>query len=226
MLAMVRRAIAYIDGFNLYKGCLEGTSWRWLDLVGLMDSLAGRQCSVRHVNYFTAMVNDRPDDAGQSQRQDVFLRALQAHCGDRLTIALGRFATHAVKKRLVKPSDDGAQFAEVWHTTEKASDVNLGAHLVWDACNRNMDTAIVVSNDSDLQTPVDLAMKCGCNVVTVNPQMIDRRARRVRKQYPHLFGSETRNLSVGRLRRNLLPDPVTGADGEPIYCPPSWLRQP
>lgn len=225
---MPRAAIAYIDGFNLYKGCLEGTRWRWLDLVSLMDDMAPRGCAVARVNYFTATVDERPDTPGQSQRQDVFLRAVKAQCGERLTIQFGRFATHPTKKRLVKPLEDGTEFVRVWDTTEKASDVNLGAHLVWDACHGSMAVAVVVSNDSDLQTPVDMAMRCGTVVVVVvNPQMIDRRSGgRIRLQRPHLFGSDTRKLTVGRLRRNQLPNPLQGDEGDLIHAPTSWLPPP
>ena len=27
------RTIVYVDGFNLYYGCLKNTPWKWLDLV-------------------------------------------------------------------------------------------------------------------------------------------------------------------------------------------------
>ncbi len=216
-----RPVIVYVDGFNLYKGCLQGTGWRWLDLVGLADDLVGSGCTVVAVKYFTARVDDRVDDPLQSQRQDVFLRALTAHCGSRLTITYGRFSTHRVRKRLVRPLPDGTEFVQVYETREKASDVNLGAHLVWDSCHRAMGVAMVVSNDSDLQTPIDMARASGVAVVTVNPQIIDRRAGRIRRQAAHLTGDDTRKLTVGRLRRNQLPETVLTEEG-PIRRPPEW----
>lgn len=221
---MGKRAIAYVDGFNLYKGCLEGTPWKWLDLVGLMEDLAGRKHGVDLVNYFTARVDERPDTPGQSQRQDALLRALRAHCRDRLNIVYGHFRTHEVRRRLVKALADGTEFVHVYHTTEKASDVNLGAQLVWDACHDEMQVGLVVSNDSDLQTPVDMARHSGCHVIVVNPQILDRRnAGKVRRQRPSLVGDDTRRLTIGRLRKNQMPNPVKAPDGRDIHCPPSWL---
>jgi uncharacterized LabA/DUF88 family protein len=46
--------------------------------------------------------------------------------------------------------------AEVIHTEEKGSDVNLGVHLVNDAWLNRYDCAVVVSNDSDLAEAISL----------------------------------------------------------------------
>ena len=44
---------------------------------------------------------------------------------------------------------------------EKGSDVNLGAHLVYDACQagNEYDLALIISNDSDLREAVSLAKR-------------------------------------------------------------------
>src|SRR5262245_38469473 len=128
-------AAAYIDGFNFYHGSLRSESTlKWLDLVALVDDLL-RGHKVQVVKYFTARVDDRPDDPGQSQRQDVYLKALMAHAGSRLQVHYGTFRTHRRKMRLCSPLADGTEFVRVFRTEEKASDVNLGAHLVRDACH-------------------------------------------------------------------------------------------
>lgn len=31
------RTRVYVDGFNLYYGCLKGTPWKWLNLVALFE---------------------------------------------------------------------------------------------------------------------------------------------------------------------------------------------
>src|SRR5690625_424143 len=73
----------YVDGFNLYyggKAQLGSVSgWRWLDLRALAVRYAGWSGSVVHrVVYCTARVND-PDDPGQTQRQDFYLKALERY---------------------------------------------------------------------------------------------------------------------------------------------------
>ena len=210
-----RSAAVYVDGFNLYNGCLKHQpALRWLDLVALADDLL-RSHHVKVVNYYTARVQDRPDDPDQSQRQDRFLRALAARNPGRVDVKLGTFSTHKRMMPLVKPLEDGTRFVRVYRTEEKGSDVNLGAQLVWDACHRAYDLACVVSNDSDLQTPVDMALSLGLDVVTVNPHFHA-------DQPQSLIGNGTRKLTLGRLGRNLLPNPVVAADGTEFWCPRKW----
>jgi hypothetical protein len=69
------RLSVYIDGFNLYYGCLEGTACRWLDLEALCRRLFPRD-TIHRIRYFTAIVSARPSDPQQPQRQQAYLRAL------------------------------------------------------------------------------------------------------------------------------------------------------
>ena len=95
-------------------------------------------------------------------------------------------------------------------TEEKGSDVSLGAHLVWDACHDNMDVALVLSNDSDLQTPVTMAEEVsGVRVITVNPHKHSDQPQR-------LLSLDKRTLNRRLLLRCQLPNPVTDDRGERI----------
>ena len=38
-LGTAMRTIVYVDGFNLYFGCLKGTPWKWFDLVVLSKNV-------------------------------------------------------------------------------------------------------------------------------------------------------------------------------------------
>lgn len=51
---------------------------------------------------------------------------------------------------------------------EKGSDVNVASHLMLDVLEKRIDAAIVISNDSDLAFPIDLARR-RVPVGTVNP---------------------------------------------------------
>ena len=53
-------------------------------------------------------------------------------------------------------------------TEEKGSDVNLGAYLIDDAHRKKFDAAIVVTNDSDFITPIELVTKLGRDVWFLN----------------------------------------------------------
>ncbi len=58
----MKKAIVYIDGFNLYYGLLKGTPWRWLDLGAFADRLVGKHHEVIAVRYFTARIKPTPND--------------------------------------------------------------------------------------------------------------------------------------------------------------------
>jgi uncharacterized LabA/DUF88 family protein len=62
-------------------------------------------------------------------------------------------------------------------TEEKGTDVNLATHLVYDACTNAFEVAAVLSNDSDLVSPILFAReKCGKTVGVINPQSHPARA--------------------------------------------------
>ena len=71
------RMFVYVDGFNLYYGVLKGTSWKWLDLVALVEKVLQQHHDILKVKYFTARVSGTPTDQSKRQRQEVYLRTLQ-----------------------------------------------------------------------------------------------------------------------------------------------------
>ena len=58
------------------------------------------------------------------------------------------------KKQGLSPSIQNAVKAEVHTKEEKGSDVNLACHLIDDAWRNRYDAAVVISNDTDLCTPI------------------------------------------------------------------------
>lgn len=150
------RTRAYVDGFNLFYGCLKRTKLKWLDLNALICLVAKRQ-SIDRIYYFTARVRARPHDVNMPVRQDAYLRALRTLSN--LEIVEGHFLSHVVQMPEVHP--DGTptgRRAMVLKTEEKGSDVALASHLLADAYANRFDEAIVVSNDSDLVTPIRLVI--------------------------------------------------------------------
>lgn len=47
------KTIVYVDGFNLYYGCLKGTAHKWLDLAQLCRHVLPRN-EVTRIKYFRA----------------------------------------------------------------------------------------------------------------------------------------------------------------------------
>jgi hypothetical protein len=158
--------------------------WRWLDLRALAEHLIASRsrwtgASVANITYCTARINGASNAVGQRE-QDVYLRAL-AHTGSATRISYGTYVSRvataplAVKGRngkpvLVEPSwpilvqdaagadVPGATFmASVARREEKGSDVNVASHLLIDVLTDVVDAAIVISNDSDLAFPIQVA---------------------------------------------------------------------
>jgi len=71
---------------------------------------------------------------------------------------------------LAKSGSGSNKFARVIKTEEKGSDVNLAAHLVNDAHLDGFESAIVVTNDSDLVEPIRIVTEqLGLPVGVLNP---------------------------------------------------------
>ena len=67
----------------------------------------------------------------------------------------GSFLSHIVKM----PLADGSGYVDVIWTQEKGSDVNLGAQMLLDGFKHEYECAVVVSNDSDLLRPIQIAIQ-------------------------------------------------------------------
>jgi uncharacterized LabA/DUF88 family protein len=202
------RAIVYVDGFNLFYGSLKGTPYRWLDLHRLADTLLPDQ-DVIAVKYFTAIV----DSPTGSVKQQLYIGALEA-AG--VETHRGHFLSHTKVRPLKTPCPQcGKTKIEVIITEEKGTDVNLATHLVYDACSDAFDVAAVLSNDSDLVTPIVFAReKCGKVVGVINPQRNPARALlRVASFY--------KKIRPGVLRASQLPN-VVEHEGRRFEKPRGW----
>ena len=64
----MKKAIVYIDGYNLYFGLLKGTSWKWLDLWKFAEALVAGRFELIEVQYFTAPIKTHPGDLAATER--------------------------------------------------------------------------------------------------------------------------------------------------------------
>ncbi len=140
----------YIDGFNFHYGAVRGTPYKWLDFRALFEQIFP-QNTIGRIRYFTARVEARPLDLQKPRRQQMYLRALETLPD--LSIHYGHFLTYSARQPLAR---NPSQRVDVLRTEEKGSDVNLATYLLLDAFDDNYDTAIVVSNDSDLVHPIEV----------------------------------------------------------------------
>jgi uncharacterized LabA/DUF88 family protein len=202
------RVISYIDGFNLYFG-LRAKGWRkyyWLDLPAMSSALLKPGQQLEHCHYFTARVNSMGHSQSKN-RQSLWLDALSTMTN--LTVHEGHYLA---KQQHCKSC--GAQWTS---HEEKMTDVNIATQLLLDAFDNRFDTALVISGDSDLTTPI-LKVRSrfpAKRIIVVFPP--DRRSAQL-KQAAH------GNLVIGedKLRQNLLPNQIATASGFVLHRPQEW----
>ncbi len=205
----MQRVIAYIDGFNLYFG-LRQSGWRkyyWLDLPALLTNLLKADQSLAATHYFTARIKANGHNAADAKRQSDYIEALATR--PNLTTHFGQYLQ---KTRQCKSC--GATWPDY---EEKMTDVNIAVQLLADAFDDSFDTAIIVSGDSDLTTPIQRVRERfpGKRIVVAFPP--NRHSEQLKKT-AHAY------LTVGedKLKRSQLPDPVLSASGYPLQRPAHW----
>lgn len=45
---------------------------------------------------------------------------------------------------------------KIFKPEEKETDVNIASHIVYDCCRENIDCIVLLSNDTDLKTPLEI----------------------------------------------------------------------
>lgn len=207
------RTNVYIDGFNLYYGCLKGTPYRWLDVEALCGRLLPKD-EIHRVRYFTARIAAwKPGDHGPAH-QDVYLRALATL--PKTTVHEGEFYVSRPRMPLANPQPGGPKTVEVIKSEEKGSDVALATYLVLDAARGDCEASVIITNDSDLREPIRIVREeLGLVTGVINPHPANRRSRA-------LTGSFFKQIRPNALAACQLPASLQDADGRTITRPAGW----
>lgn len=219
----------------LLWGREKNTQYKWLDLREFCErSLPDH--AVHRIKYFTAQVNARPNDPDQPIRQQTYWRALATL--HRFYIHTGNFRER--KKVLPLHSDDPLapsppqlRFVEAMVSEEKGSDVNLATELLSDGFRGDFEAAVIVSDDSDLISPIKAVRQhLQLQVAVLNPQLefdpltgkkrhrkdLARAATAGKRQTQWFYEHIDRSLLAGCQ----FPDPVVDKRGRPIHKPSTW----
>ena len=206
------KTIVYVDGFNLYYGAVKDTSYKWLDIYK-MCQLHLEKDQIIGIKYFTAKIVSRPDDPQKHIRQLVYLRALETL--PNFEIIYGHYLSHEVSMPLANPSTRDSKYAKVIKTEEKGSDVNLAVHMLNDGYHGKYELAVVVSNDSDLLSAVQVVQQdLGLKVGILNPH----------KHPSKVLGHEAfflRNIRRGIIKVSQFPKNMKDAKGS-FHKPSVW----
>lgn len=204
----MNRVISYIDGFNFYFG-LKDKGWRryyWIDLAALTQSFLKQGQQFVHCHYFTARIRNS-SNSQNSHRQNLWLDAL-ASCNN-LSCHFGHYLPKQQQCR-----NCGAS----WHShEEKMTDVNIAVQLLTDAYEDCFDTAIIVSADSDLTTPIKKVLTHFPRKRIIVAFPPGRRSDQLKKAANGHFV-----IGQDKLRNNLLPNKIITASGYELHRPQEW----
>jgi len=206
------KTIVYVDGFNLYYGCVKDTPYKWLNILRMSELLLPKD-QIISIKYFTAKVFSRVNDPQKHIRQQVYWRALRTI--PNLEIIEGHYSEHPKWMRVAHPRNGQPKYIEVIKTEEKGSDVNLAVHLLHDAYQGYYELGVVVSNDSDLLSAIQIVQNdLGLKVGILNPQ-----------KHPSTdLGDEAlfiKQIRQGVIKASQFPPVMTDAKGS-FHKPNDW----
>jgi len=216
-------ANVYVDGFNLYYGSLAHSRYKWLNIATMCQILLPK-LTIKRIRYFTAIVKPLDHDQGAPLRQTIYLRALNTI--PNLEIKRGLFVEWA---RLmpqfplaytdhVVPPIHPPQKVQVLKREEKGSDVNLASYLLIDCFDNDFDEAVVVSNDSDLASPIEFVVnKFKKSVILVNPDRSNPPSGKLKS----VASSYMPKINNSVLAKAQFPPTLTDLNGS-FTKPPTW----
>jgi hypothetical protein len=214
------RAYAYIDGFNLYNGAVKNLpACRWLDLRKMCERLLPPELELDWIRYFTARAGGSAADPHQPQRQDIYIRALRGECAP-FSLHEGHFRTDTEWLELAGSPADAPERVKVRVKQEKGSDVNLAANLIADAAEREIDAALVVTDDFDQEGALKMAKELyGIALIVVSP----RKQRNLAKAVGADF---FKPIHESLLHECQLPEMSLDHDGHEVHRPSTWREAP
>ncbi|MES2942347.1 MAG: NYN domain-containing protein [Pseudomonadota bacterium] len=237
------RTRVYVDGYNLYYGCLKGSAFKWLDLLSLFDKcilpsvtasinglpLASELQAVA-IKFFTAPILEKASKAQDSIKcQDRYHAALNKHQQGRVETIKGYYSLTEARARLIDQNDPkkwprDCTEVPVWKLEEKQSDVNLAIHAVADALRGDIEQVVIVSNDTDLAPALKMirdytGVVIGLVIPTTDHQRIPNTA------LAELAHWVRTHITEDELRVSQLPRVIQDKK-RPVAKPESWYAHP
>jgi len=235
------RTRVYIDGYNLYYGCLKHTAHKWLDVFALLQRIlptvlyeqngvpARSEFCTPAVKYFTApILNSFARSADSVSCQSQYHAALRGHLGNKLEIITGYYDARPARAHVWLGSTPASQCptADIWKLEEKQSDVALALHAFCDAVLGDVDQVIVITNDSDFAPAMQMIRQHTSAVIgVIAPVRAGGGNSKVNRELSrHAHWTRTHILDE-EFAASQLP-PVVRLTGGAVHKPLSWYPCP
>jgi 6-hydroxy-3-succinoylpyridine 3-monooxygenase len=233
------RTRIYIDGYNLYYGCLKNTSLKWLDIVTLFELFILPSVTVKKdgrtatfsllpesIKFFTAQILEQAAKADDSVScQARYHSALRKKYNGKINIIEGYYSMMESKAKIVDVENPEkwpkyCQEITVWKMEEKQSDVNLALQAYHDAITDAVDHVVIVTNDTDIAPAMKLIREhtdviIGLIVPTKNHERQPNADLRTLSHWTRT------HITEAELKASQLPRVVTGGRN-PVSKPDSW----
>ena len=231
MLSKSFNTIVYIDGFNLYHS-LKNTPYKWLNIEKLIQSVLDSSLNkIIKIKYFTA----NTPFSESAQRQDLYLRVVNTL--QKVEIVYGKFKKRHIK--IIKSYVDTlsilkgdvqqikhiknvlrTNIVQFYKHEEKETDVNIATHIIYDCCKENIDSIVLLSNDTDLKLPLWFARKkLRKKVIVITP--IENKKGSIAPMKAHrdlqIISNKTLSLTESDLRNSQFPNIVDGISKPKIW---------
>ncbi len=150
------KTIIYVDGYNLFYGCLKHSEDKWLDLQELLFKRIvipqSPSSELLKIKFFTADIKAKVASKGQeaSHSQEKYHRALENLYPNTIEIIKGFYSLEKANLLRYRKPPNKTERVDVWKLEEKQTDVNIALHAYRDAIKAKATQLIFVSNDTDL----------------------------------------------------------------------------
>lgn len=206
----MRRAVAFIDGFNLYYSLQKSDNnqyhkYKWLDLRKLMQKYVYPETELLgEIFYFTAL----PKNEEKRKRHIKYIKALR---NSAVKDVKGKIKFNSVICSNPKCGK------EVFYPIEKQTDANIITRVLSMTMCDDFDVALVVSADSDL-VPMIKAAKA------FNPSKVFRLVIPIHQKAKELTEAcdERRKIKADQLEKSQFPESIELETGEIISRPENW----
>ena len=234
---MLRTRI-YVDGYNLYYGCLKkDPSLRWLDPLALFENCVlpsisnnggGSQLDQLAIKFFTAPILETAASASDSVKsQEQYHSALAKHNPGRIELIKGYYSLTEARAKIIdgKKLPRDCSVIPVWKLEEKQSDVSLALHAFKDALLDGIEQIVIVTNDTDIVPALEMIRAHTTAVIGLVVPTTDKE-RMANTDLEKLAHWTRHTIHVLELQASQFPRVVASQHRRPAHKPDSWYAYP